>query len=49
MQLKKAHKIERNLSCPCGSGKKYKKCCLKKQLAEEERQREAKRSIENAE
>ncbi|WP_434658538.1 YchJ family protein [Sulfurimonas sp. NW9] len=20
-------KIERNISCPCGSGKKYKKCC----------------------
>ncbi len=23
-------KIERNASCPCGSGKKYKKCCIKK-------------------
>nr|WP_275755141.1 YchJ family metal-binding protein [Sulfurimonas sp. SAG-AH-194-C21] len=22
-------KIERNESCPCGSGKKYKKCCAK--------------------
>ncbi|KKM61886.1 hypothetical protein LCGC14_1527220 [marine sediment metagenome] len=22
-------KIGRNTSCPCGSGKKYKKCCLK--------------------
>ena len=22
-------KIGRNLPCPCGSGKKYKKCCLK--------------------
>jgi SEC-C motif-containing protein len=22
-------KIERNISCPCGSGKKYKKCCAK--------------------
>ena len=21
-------KIGRNQSCPCGSGKKYKKCCL---------------------
>jgi len=20
-------KVERNISCPCGSGKKYKKCC----------------------
>ena len=24
-------KISRNGPCPCGSGKKYKKCCLKKQ------------------
>ncbi|NTM25437.1 SEC-C domain-containing protein [Enterococcus faecium] len=22
-------KIGRNSPCPCGSGKKYKKCCLK--------------------
>ncbi len=22
------HKIGRNDPCPCGSGKKYKKCCL---------------------
>jgi hypothetical protein len=21
------HKVGRNDSCPCGSGKKYKKCC----------------------
>lgn len=25
----KSKKIGRNASCPCGSGKKYKKCCLK--------------------
>jgi len=25
-------KIGRNDPCPCGSGKKYKKCCLKKSL-----------------
>jgi len=24
------HKVGRNDPCPCGSGKKYKKCCLKK-------------------
>ena len=24
----KAYKITRNEPCPCGSGKKYKKCCL---------------------
>ena len=22
-------KIERNIPCPCGSGKKFKKCCLR--------------------
>lgn len=22
-------KVQRNEPCPCGSGKKYKKCCLK--------------------
>jgi hypothetical protein len=27
---KKETKIGRNAPCPCGSGKKYKKCCLKK-------------------
>ena len=26
-------KVGRNAPCPCGSGKKYKKCCLKKDLA----------------
>ncbi len=24
-------KIERNAPCPCGSGKKYKKCCWNKE------------------
>lgn len=28
-------KIGRNAPCPCGSGKKYKKCCLEKDRAEE--------------
>lgn len=28
----KAEKIGRNEICPCGSGKKYKKCCSAKQL-----------------
>ncbi|MFX1295860.1 MAG: YecA family protein [Promethearchaeota archaeon] len=26
---KRTRKIGRNVPCPCGSGKKYKKCCLK--------------------
>ena len=30
-RLKKAGKIGRNVLCPCGSGKKYKKCCLRLQ------------------
>lgn len=28
-QLVKEYKVGRNDSCPCGSGKKYKHCCLK--------------------
>lgn len=31
--MPKAAKIGRNDPCPCGSGKKYKKCCLLKQQA----------------
>jgi len=27
-RIEKAGKIGRNDPCPCGSGKKYKKCCL---------------------
>jgi len=30
------HKIGRNDPCPCGSGKKYKHCCLRKGLSPEE-------------
>jgi uncharacterized protein YecA (UPF0149 family) len=29
MPMKRVNpKINRNISCPCGSGLKYKKCCL---------------------
>ena len=28
-QARKAHEVGRNDDCPCGSGKKYKKCCGK--------------------
>jgi len=31
MQLKRESRIGRNEKCSCGSGKKYKKCCLKQQ------------------
>jgi len=40
-------KVGRNAPCPCGSGKKYKKCCLSRQYeqrqeaAEEQRERES--------
>ena len=29
-------KVGRNESCPCGSGKKYKKCCLSEYTREDE-------------
>lgn len=28
------HKIHRNDPCPCGSGKKYKKCCMKDEITD---------------
>jgi hypothetical protein len=28
--LKARHKLGRNNPCPCGSGRKYKKCCLRR-------------------
>ncbi len=30
--MSKKKKIGRNDPCPCGSGKKYKNCCLKKEI-----------------
>ncbi|MGC9519216.1 MAG: SEC-C metal-binding domain-containing protein [Desulfuromonadaceae bacterium] len=40
----------RNEPCPCGSGKKYKKCCLDKDQMEQRAQREARKlfPLENA-
>ena len=29
MPVRNENKIGRNAPCPCGSGKKYKRCCLK--------------------
>ena len=42
MLLKKHHemKVGRNDLCPCGSGRKYKKCCLGKDMSESERIKE---------
>jgi hypothetical protein len=42
-------KIGRNDPCPCGSGKKYKKCCLEKDEQEKSEQRKLKAQEEAAE
>lgn len=34
-QIKKQGKIYPNDPCPCGSGKKYKKCCMNRQVSKE--------------
>jgi len=41
--------VGRNDPCPCGSGKKYKKCCLKKDEEARRAQEEARRDQEEAE
>jgi len=33
----KVQKVGRNDPCPCGSGKKYKKCCMLKEMSESTR------------
>lgn len=35
----KSEKIGRNDLCPCGSGKKYKRCCLDKQNQQEKKEK----------
>ncbi|MFZ1404770.1 MAG: SEC-C metal-binding domain-containing protein, partial [Anaerolineae bacterium] len=37
--------VGRNDPCPCGSGKKYKKCCLKKDEEAWRAQEEAERAV----
>ena len=37
-QWKKQEKPGRNLPCPCGSGAKYKKCCLLNERTQHEKQ-----------
>ena len=32
---RKKAKVGRNAPCPCGSGKKYKNCCMRKDMGEE--------------
>ena len=41
-------KIGRNDRCPCGSGKKYKQCCLAKDEAAERAAREERRTVATA-
>ena len=48
MKLRKENKIGRNEKCHCGSGKKYKKCCLITQHNELLKQREIRRIAEDA-
>lgn len=45
-QLKKQPKIGRNDLCPCGSGSKYKKCCLIKQQEYFNKQVEMQKQVE---
>lgn len=42
------NKIGRNDLCPCGSGQKYKKCCLAKNEGFEARRREERQAIQTA-
>lgn len=49
MQLRKEYKVQRNSLCPCGSGKKYKKCCLIREEEQIDRQLEAMRMVEKSE
>jgi hypothetical protein len=41
-------KVGRNDPCPCGSGKKYKNCCLREGLSPEQAAAKAKRTPEKA-
>lgn len=46
-QITAGRKINRNSTCPCGSNKKYKNCCLKIVEEQERMQLIEKRNIEN--
>jgi hypothetical protein len=45
-QLKKQPEPGRNDSCPCGSGNKYKKCCLIKRQEYFDKQVEMQKQVE---
>ena len=42
LKEKYGHKVGRNEPCPCGSGKKYKYCCLEKDKEEKKESKENK-------
>lgn len=46
-QLKKAFKIGRNEPCPCGSGRKYKHCCLVAARNRRNQQQEMQETVSN--
>ena len=46
-QLKKQLKVGRNELCSCGSGKKYKKCCLIKQQEQSKNKLETIKILDN--
>jgi hypothetical protein len=46
-QLKKQPKIGRNEDCPCGSGQKYKMCCLVRQEEYYVKQSEIKKQVDD--
>ena len=48
MRLKREEKIGRYLPCPCGSEKKYKKCCLIKERENLIKQQEMRKITEEA-
>ena len=37
--LQRQHGLNLNAPCPCGSGLKYKRCCLPKELAAKQRRK----------
>ena len=45
-QLKKQPKIGRNDPCPCGSDKKYKKCCLIRQQGQNDKRVDMAKQLE---
>ena len=43
-----SQKVQRNVSCPCGSGQKYKKCCMPKAKDESNRRYDHREGVQQA-